>query len=261
LQDQLYSLSSRVLGAPVNPDYRPPSSYTGEKFGIEYLFSECQGFADNFATTIEQIDSKIEEIEDSFMTDEEVNCSQMEEEDPELDVLYNEFSESATVTPESTDSRSIPGWDKVGALAKFLVQQTNDLSITHTEALKVVELYENLSDFDKKALKYYRSIRPSQGRFAREKSNHVGLEAMKRNFLSAGAPSLPPSKSRIVEAICTYLSIEIATGDKSPYLSRYGKILRRYNVIRERIMSCPTVSEKTSLALYQINETTLTAWY
>ena len=44
----------------------------------------------------------------------------MEEEDPELDVLlYGEFSESANVTPESTDSHSIPGGDKVGTLAKF----------------------------------------------------------------------------------------------------------------------------------------------
>ena len=74
MQDQLYSLSSRVLGVPVNPDYRPPSSYTGEKFGIEYLFSKFQGSGNNFATTFENFDSKIEEIEDSFLTDEEVNC-------------------------------------------------------------------------------------------------------------------------------------------------------------------------------------------
>ena len=240
LQDQLHSLSSRVIGAPINPDYRPPSVYTGEKFGIEYLYSE----SDNSTALglMEDIDSKVEELEDSFLTDEDFNCSATieEEYDLELELLHDAFNESLNFVPESMDSRSIPGWDKVSSLAKLLVQSI-DLSITQVEASKVVELYERLSDFDKKSLHYYRTFRPSQGRFAGNKSNHVGVEAMKRSFVAAGAPSLPPSKSRIVEAICIYLSIEITAGDKDPYISRYLKIIRRYNLIRER-MSCPLIS-------------------
>ncbi|KAI9562491.1 hypothetical protein GHT06_009928 [Daphnia sinensis] len=83
---------------------------------------------------------------------------------------------------------------------------------------------------------------------------------MKRWFITAGAPSHSPRKSRVVEVICTRLSILITSPQKAPYILRYAKIVQRYNEIRNRVMGCPQIIERTGVSLYQINETTLSLW-
>jgi hypothetical protein len=117
-------------------------------------------------------------------------------------------------------------------------------------------LYNDLSDFDKIPLKYSRLLKPSRGRFGPSKNNngHVGQETMRR------FQSLLPTKSRIVEAICLRLSLEIKSPDKHLLISRYGKIVNRYNQIRMRIMDCPSVLEKTGFSLFPFNETRVNLW-
>jgi len=81
-----------------------------------------------------------------------------------------------------------------------------------------------------------------------------------RAFIPAGAPSHSPSKSRVVEAIFAILSNEITSPSKNPPLSVNNKILIKYNMIKAGIMASPTILEKTGLALFQVNDTTLTIW-
>ena len=52
---------------------------------------------------------------------------------------------------EAVDSRGVAEWDKVDALAEALVS-LRGLSVTSTQAEKLIELYANLPDFDKKPI-------------------------------------------------------------------------------------------------------------
>ncbi|KZS02025.1 Uncharacterized protein APZ42_001094, partial [Daphnia magna] len=133
------------------------------------------------------------------------------------------------------------------------------LSLTAEETETITRLYDDLSPFDKEPLKYFRTFRPVRGRFGRSKAatGHTGQEAMKRCFVSGGAPSLPPSKSRVVEAICIRLFNEITCAARDPYVSRYCLIIRRYNETRNRIMLNPALVERIGLTLFPINKTTL----
>ena len=97
-----------------------------------------------------------------------------------------------------------------------------------------------------KPLTFMKSLKRGQGRFCKSKnqSSHVGEEAMKRCFITAGVPSHSPRKSRVVEVICTRLAISITSPQKTPYISRYAKIVKRYNEIRTRVMGMSTNSGK-----------------
>ena len=211
------------------------------------MYTECGTAA---PTSLSDIDDGIEEenAEDNFYCHSPVG---IEELDPELHLACATFIEASELNASddeeecSTDLRSIPGWDKVDKLSAALVNSTS-LSVTKSEAENVVRLYEDLSDFDKIPLKYTSILKPSRGRFGRSKHNsgHVGQEAMRRCFITAGSPSLPPTKTRIVEAICLRLSLEITSPDKDPQISRYRKIVNRYNQFRMRIMDCPSILEK-----------------
>ena len=56
---QVNHLSQSVLGEPVFPNYRPPSQYTGELFGVRYLYNQTgRSFT---ATDGDQLDTQIDE--------------------------------------------------------------------------------------------------------------------------------------------------------------------------------------------------------
>lgn len=94
---------------------------------------------------------------------------------------------------------------------------------------------------------------------------HLGQEATKRCFVSGGSPSLPPSKSRVVEAICVQLMNEITSPTRksnkdSEYVSRYGRVVQRYNEIKHYVSQSTVLMERTGITLFQINESTLSTW-
>jgi hypothetical protein len=175
--------------------------------------------------------------------------------------FYSQQSDDDTACDVGMDLKSIPVWNLVEKRATFLLESSS-LAFTRKDADTFIQLYQNLSVFDKKPLTFTKTLKPGQGRFSKSKnvSGHVGQEAMKRCFITAGAPSHSPRKSRLVEVICTRLSISITSPQKAPYVSRYAKIVQRYNEIRYRVMGCPQIVKKTGVALYKINETTLSLW-
>lgn len=274
-QDRLNSLSSTVLGQPFDQHYRPPAVFTGELFGIDYLQNET-GTATGNQDVDKEIDegANVEENTDpenrSFLPDQEfyseldLACNAaMELNIPaELNIVAESEETSIEKDEEALDHRSIDGWNKVDKLAAYLTD-SEGLSITNIEAESVIRLYEEMSQFDKSPLTYSRLIQPARGRFGRSKNEggHVGLEAMKRCFISGGSPALPPSKSRVVEAVCIRLLNKIASPQKDPYVSRFALVVQKYNEIRKRIMLSPLIVKRTRLALYPINETTLSLWY
>ena len=107
LQDKLNSLSKSLHGQAMFPLYRPPSRYTGELFGVEYLFQQS-GIVLN--TQGEELDKQIDE---GFgeMTDEE-----------------NLFDFAATLDSESHETAASP-------------VERSDLDEENEVCLKVKNLY------------------------------------------------------------------------------------------------------------------------
>ena len=229
LQDRVNALSQEIHGKAVFPLYTPPSTYTGELFGVEYLYDQA-GL--QMCPTEENMNKEIDEgfedaEEDELKSDalpvlfddpEEGVISPPEEsdEDEEEEVCkhygdcictqYNlvwsilSFNwmvalcmssffhyiqeEKGTVEDEddeALDASGIPGWDKVDALAKALIN-LEGLAVTNAQAREIQKLYDDLLEYDKRPIVFKpRLQRSSRGRFARSKrSGHISLEAMKR---------------------------------------------------------------------------------
>ena len=55
---QINALSQSVQLGPVFPHHQSPSAYTGELFGVEYLFNQSGG---SFSPTKDEVDNQIDE--------------------------------------------------------------------------------------------------------------------------------------------------------------------------------------------------------
>ena len=186
LASKVNALSHIVHSKAVLPLLSPPSEYTGELFGVEYLFNlsgvplhptEEEGLV--------KIDEGFEDVED-----EDVITSMAFQPDPaHLTIAPPEESEDEEEDPEETidddntalDASGIPGWDRVDALAKALVS-LKSLSVTNAKQIQL--LYHKLLDYDKKPLTFRpRPQKTPRGRFGRRKQNrsgHLSIDAMKR---------------------------------------------------------------------------------
>ena len=73
-----------------------------------------------------------------------------------------------------TDPHGIPGWDKVDALAKALLQTTG-VSLTPQGASEIIKLWSGLEPYDKRPVTYAPIHQASPtGRFARNRSGCPG---------------------------------------------------------------------------------------
>ena len=94
--------------------------------------------------------------------------------------------DSTEEAEEALDSRGIPGWDRVDALAEALLGLSG-LSVAGAAAKRILELYQKLEEFDKRPLIFKpRPQKPPRGRFGRSKSyrsGHNTVDNMKRYTL------------------------------------------------------------------------------
>ncbi len=283
-QSELNSLKEDLFGAPHDPSYCAPSSYTNELFGVDYLRAE-RNEGTLSTVDLEILEKKMDdEISRNDEPEPENSPAQADLEELEVD----DFSFGAFIAPDgddsedsgaeeeemrlsylknTTDSRGIAGWGEIDELASFLVESETGLAMEAVEAEEVVRLYNKLSDFDKTPLQFEFTAKPSTGRFARNKERsggHIGVTAMKRAFVTAGVSSFPPSKSRLVEAIFIHLGIKITSHTRATrnenYISRATRIINQYTVIQKRVMQCPIIIEKTTIQLFSVNETHYVGW-
>lgn len=323
-QMKLHELSVELLGRPVDPHFCPPSKYTGELFGIEYLYAETgicpddddidrlvengiesasvtHPFLPGVSLDDEFVDPEapfITLLDDGFMPKKkkqsalpttvvvdgfETVISETQEvdiscEDHELnlekgsEVTHPPFAvDNEVPQPEEIDEyldeKGIPGWDKVTNLASALVESSS-LAISEGEARRIIHLYSQLSDFDKRSRLDFQRPAPTRhlGRFGTGKADDSGAgrvtqEVMRMCFITAGSPPQPVNLSRIVVAVCELLFIKITKALRAPkYEGRIDLILEHYNIIRVRISRCPSIVENTKLCLYTINKTSITNW-
>ena len=265
LKMKLKQVAMDVLAKDFDPYFSPPSRYTGELFGVEYLYSET----DEHSLLSSNLDQAIEDgFVDHELEDFPTTSTEEEILDEEMELAVNAFETENDESPSAgddegtevtTDFQSIEGWGSVAELASFLVQiPLSPLSQANAE--EIIHLYEKMSPYDKAPLKYDRIILSPRGRFARNKSGHVGVSAMKRSIVSAGSSALPPSKSRVVETLCVRLFDLFPTNAKNPHISRFTLVLQRYNQIKYFISQSTLVMEKTGLVLFNTNETRLSKW-
>ena len=247
----------------------PPNQVNDELIGIDYLTDQNQEPAIDQEFVEKHVDDAMAEDggynsnEDDNFEEGDLNLPSIPDEEEEEQ--YSEDSEEQLTT---TDSRGIPGWDKVDKLAKRLIDLSG-LSVSPTEVKKIVDLYNNLDDFDKEP-PHYRPVRKTatKGRFGSRRQGYALQTVMKRSFLSgSSSPAMSPKKSRIVEAICLHLTKKITThrtsnhfDGSSRYDSRWKLIIQHYNYIRGRLFNSP-ILEETELVLFNINETTLRLWF
>ena len=107
----------------------------------------------------------------------------------------------------ATDSKGIPDWEEVDALAQALLSLTG-IRLTDDDAKRIEKRFSCLNEYDKKPLVYKVVLcKPAKGKFCARKRGGK----MKHSFLSVASPALAPSKSRLVEAICIHLCQRITT--------------------------------------------------
>ncbi|EFX64543.1 hypothetical protein DAPPUDRAFT_266210 [Daphnia pulex] len=140
-------LTSSIFGCPSDNQYQIPSSYTGEDFGVEYLYKLSDPF---------KLGSNLEEDIDGGFNDEEIAATTAlvstdeGDFDAELDVATTAFLQSNIEDKEgevplvTTDFKSIQGWDKVVQLAKALVDLTEPITNlkgeSHKNSIRVEEI-------------------------------------------------------------------------------------------------------------------------
>lgn len=194
LQQKINSLSLKVLGKEILCNYPTPNKYTGELFGIQYLYAQSggdlTGYIEEDVEGDEGFGEGSEEISNDLSEPMEATLSSNEEEDNELDVSTDEDA--------TEDSRGIPGWDKVHNLAEVLLS-LKGLGVSNAQKELILKLYNQLHEYDRRPLVFQpRQYTRVRGRFGRSKSGPPTVDYMKRCFLSAAQS---PKKSRVVEAV------------------------------------------------------------
>ena len=241
--DKVNGLSQTLHGKSVFPVYTAPSVYTGELFGVNYLYDQTGLRLDSSEDNLDrEIDEGFEDVEEDELTTGSIPV--LEEDHEYLSIYPPEESEEEEEEEEAAgaeeeedealDAAGIPGWDKVDAIAQSLMR-LEGLAVTNTQAEEIKRCYRDLLEYDKRPVRFRPRLQKApRGRFGRRKGNrsgHTSLEAMKRCFLSAGSPASLSSKSRVVEAICIRLLEKFpkprrtdASGRRS-YTSRWRLVL------------------------------------
>ena len=169
---QVNQLSQSVLGEAVFPNFRQPSQFTGEHFGVRYLYNQT---GRNFTATADQLDTQIDEgfgdVDELEESSSVVTTMDQDEhlvtvappadlesdEDEVIIVAYSIISYHKLITcmlwfvmiiqrahvqqdeavenvdDEAVVYRGIPGWEKVDRLAKVLLD-LKGLCVTNAQA-------------------------------------------------------------------------------------------------------------------------------
>ena len=164
--------------------------------------------------------------------------------------------------------RNIPGYDRVVALAEFLVTLKDcPGALTHSQATEIINLWKRLSDYDKTAISFAPRFQPQlvQGRFKATKKSTVvpGVESTKRSFLGQNSgPASWPDCNRYMEAVIIRLCqiYPSPTKKNGNTTLRWTLVGNAYKRIRETILNNAYVMQQTSIQLAEINQRTLIQW-
>lgn len=150
---------------------------------------------------------------------------------------------------------SIPGYDKVGSLASYLVSlRDQTTALSNSQASIVITLWNSLAEYDRRPTTLQPRYKKPTGRFNTSKTAVApGVESTRRCFLGQNqGPAQWPNCNRYVEAVVIQLCDLFPTPLKRPKgstLSRWTQILQVYKRIRDFILGSPTVMAGTRIQL------------
>ncbi|XP_030206291.1 uncharacterized protein LOC115539503 [Gadus morhua] len=149
LMSHLNNLSQRVHGCALVPEFTLPGKPTGERIAVEYLLEQT-----NRGDLLAPSQASISEIPLPVLEEEEE-----EEEDDAISmpaISMPAISMPASVTETSQcDSRGVPGWDAVDALAAYLLALNGTITaLSAKEEADIVRLYAALHAMDRKPSRY-----------------------------------------------------------------------------------------------------------
>ncbi|CAB3997296.1 Hypothetical predicted protein [Paramuricea clavata] len=193
-------LSQGVLGKPMNASYSVPNKYTGEKIGIEYLYSQTGKVLQEVDLDEEEDKEEDEDTDDEgfhetdvidrtiFAVENDIVEETPPDETPQDEIPPDEIPEKTSSLEQDDESAGpdgVEGYGKVAALAEFLLQLEICSSLTNGQAQQVIELWSKLSTYDKKAVTFSPRHRRklTQGRFKSSKSSTTvpGVDSTKRH--------------------------------------------------------------------------------
>jgi hypothetical protein len=163
---------------------------------------------------------------------------------------------------------NVPGYDKIQALACYLVQLRSNQSLSRCEVGNLERLWNDLHEHDKSRIVYEarHKIKQSTGRFKVSKKTTItpGVDSVRRCMLGQNTgPANWPSSSRLVEAIWLRLCRLHPSPKKSGVAAtpRWSLVATDYANIRQLALSNLHLMTVTQLQLFEVNQRTLTQWY
>ena len=182
---------------------------------------------------------------------------------PEALPILEQDPANASVGP-----KNIPGYERVVALADFLVGlKDSPGALTHQQVAHIIALWKNLTEYDRKPIVFpsRHQTKLVQGRFKVAKKSTVipGADSTKRCFLGQNSgPASWPDCNRYMEAVI----IKLCQIYPSPVKKNGNTTLRwtlvhnAYCKIREAVLNNAQVMEQTGIQLAEVNQRTMIQW-
>ncbi|XP_030219179.1 uncharacterized protein LOC115548574 [Gadus morhua] len=270
LMSHLNNLSQRVHGCALVPEFTLPGKPTGERIAVEYLLEQT-----NRGDLLAPSQASISEIPLPVLEEEE----EEEEEDDAISmpaISVPAISMPASVTETSQcDSRGVPGWDAVDALAAYLLGLNRTITaLSAKEEADIVRLYAALHAMDRKPSRYTQKAKKKSHasggpwRAPRKPSGSApGQQAAERLYMTHGQAAQDPEVHRVCECVCLRLLKEFEQSRNRPKDTK-GKtmpipqsIVSVYSHIKQLLEDSRVVCDDTDLVLVPVNNTTVSSWY
>ncbi|XP_053699560.1 uncharacterized protein LOC128746500 [Synchiropus splendidus] len=297
LMSSANALSNRVLGRPLLPEFVPPGKPTGERIAVQYLLAQSNrgdllsqqdisamrpgtldAVRDEDSTDITVPDVTDITFQESTFAREETAASSwpiLEESETAATSAPPPSEESESVTPAldtRCDSRGVPGWEAVDALASYLVGLNRTVTaLSNTEVAEIVRLYGRLHTQDqmtpKYTLKSHKTTLPGPWRASRKRSGSApGQQAAERLYMVHGKAAHRPDLNRVSECVALKLYHEFRVARNRPKDNK-GRtfpipqaIVMTYSHIKQLLEDSKDIMDQTDLLLVNINNTTVSSW-
>lgn len=146
LQHKVNVLSQAVHGRKLLSHHQPPAAFTGELYGLEYLYSRPVQFYLGLLKSTNKLTrgSVMQRTKDhgsDYSEDISTFAPPSDSEDEEEE--ENSVQEVHT-SEEAVDSRGIPGWDRVDRLARALLSLSG-ICVTNSQAREIQTTTRDLS--------------------------------------------------------------------------------------------------------------------
>ncbi|XP_043245127.1 uncharacterized protein LOC122393293 [Amphibalanus amphitrite] len=165
-----------------------------------------------------------------------------------------------------------PGYAECHRLAQVLVGLDCSRGyVADEEAESIVHLWHQLSAGDraKVAASPRYQHRLTTGRFKQPKTSRLsgvvpGVDSARRVSLKRGAvPAQRPDLNRLAETVVRLLCERYRNPRRSggSVQSRWAQILAHHSSLRDILLKCPAITQRTGVNLAALNQHTLTSWF